>query len=169
MEISILNEYFRQYGALVIFVIVFLEYMNFPGFPAGVIMPLAGIWASGGGISFAATLIISIFGGICGSWVLYFIGRYGGQPLLKWYIRHVPKHEAKIEQIMTNIRKKGCKGVFFTKLIPMVRTLIGIPAGVAKMDFIGYTIYSTFGIAIWNLGFIGAGYLFGEQVFQWLT
>ena len=59
MNIQMLTEYFIQYGAFFIFLIVFLEYLNLPGFPAGVIMPLAGIWAARGAISFplARTLI----------------------------------------------------------------------------------------------------------------
>ena len=48
MNIQILTDYFIQYGAFFIFLIVFLEYLNLPGFPAGVIMPLAGIWAAKG-------------------------------------------------------------------------------------------------------------------------
>ena len=50
MDIQALTQYFLQYGAVFIFVIVLLEYLNLPGFPAGVIMPLAGIWAARGQI-----------------------------------------------------------------------------------------------------------------------
>lgn len=52
MSIQVLTHYFMQYGAIFVFVIVLLEYMNLPGFPAGVIMPLAGIWSAKGAISF---------------------------------------------------------------------------------------------------------------------
>ena len=48
MDIQVLTQYFLQYGAVFIFVIILLEYMNLPGFPAGIIMPLAGIWAARG-------------------------------------------------------------------------------------------------------------------------
>ena len=49
MSVQALTQYFTEYGAIFVFVIVLLEYMNLPGFPAGVIMPLAGIWASKAG------------------------------------------------------------------------------------------------------------------------
>ena len=52
MNIEIISQYFVDYGALAIFVIVLLEYLNLPGFPAGIIMPLAGVWTSKGEISF---------------------------------------------------------------------------------------------------------------------
>lgn len=48
MSLEIFIDYFTQYGAIAIFVVVFLEYLNLPGFPAGVIMPLAGVWAAHG-------------------------------------------------------------------------------------------------------------------------
>ena len=55
MSISELTDYFLRYGAFFIYLIVLLEYLNLPGFPAGVIMPLAGIWAAKGEISFCGT------------------------------------------------------------------------------------------------------------------
>ena len=134
MTIQTLTQFFLQYGAFFIFVIVFLEYLNLPGFPAGVIMPLAGIWAARGEISFPLVLLISVGAGLAGSWVLYFLGRLGGQ-----------------------------------KLLPMVRTLISIPAGVVRMDFCVYTVSSAMGVFLWNLVFIGAGYFFGEAAINVLS
>ena len=59
-------------------------------------------------------------------------------------------------------------GVFVGKLLPMVRTIVSIPAGVVKMDLMKYTVSSACGILIWNFAFIGAGYVLGDQVFQLL-
>lgn len=168
MDVQTLNNYFYQYGGIVIFVIVFLEYMNIPGLPSGIIMPLAGIWASKGGIRFGTALFLSTIAGICGSWVLYFIGRFGGSIVLKKYIQRFPKQKAFIDQAVDRIRSKGYLAVFIGKLIPAIRTIISIPAGVLQMDFIGYTLFSALGIIIWNLAFVGAGYLFGESVLQFL-
>lgn len=72
MNMQTLTQYFLEYGAFFIFLIVFLEYLNLPGFPAGLIMPLAGIWAAKGEISFPVVLLISVGAGLTGSWVLYF-------------------------------------------------------------------------------------------------
>lgn len=73
MNIQILTDYFIQYGAFFIFLIVFLEYLNLPGFPAGVIMPLAGIWAEKGEISFPEVMILSVAAGLAGSLLLYML------------------------------------------------------------------------------------------------
>lgn len=169
MDIQTLTGYFHQYGAVVIFVIVFLEYLNLPGFPAGVVMPLAGIWASQGGIGFGTALLLSVLAGLCGSWVLYFFGRFGGEFLLNKYMIRFPKHKPVIESTMERIREKGYIGIFIGKLIPMVRTVISIPAGVLKMNFWGYTLFSALGITVWNLAFVGAGYFLGDSVLQVLS
>jgi membrane protein DedA with SNARE-associated domain len=65
---------------------------------------------------------------------------------------------------MERLREKGYIGIFIGKLIPMIRTVISIPAGVLKMNFLGYTLFSALGITVWNLVFVGAGYFFGDTV-----
>jgi len=169
MDIQTLTGYFEEYGPVVIFVIVFLEYLNLPGFPAGIVMPLAGIWASRGGISFVNALLLSVLAGMCGSWALYFLGRVGGYFILDKYMQKFPKQKPVIEQTIEKIRSKGYIGILIGKLIPMVRTIISIPAGVLKMNFLGYTLFSAIGVTLWNLAFVGAGYLFGESVFKVLS
>ncbi len=166
MDAQMLNDYFNQYGGIVIFIIVFLEYLNIPGLPSGIIMPLAGIWASKGSIGFGTALILSVAAGICGSWVLYFVGKYGGQLVIKKYIQKFPKQKDFIDKSIERIRTKGYMGIFIGKLIPMIRTVISIPAGALNMNFTGYTIYSAMGILVWNITFIGAGYLFGESALK---
>ena len=68
MSIQTLTNYFLEYGAFFIFLIVLLEYLNLPGFPAGVIMPLSGIWASQGEISFPLVMVLTVAAGLTGSW-----------------------------------------------------------------------------------------------------
>lgn len=164
MNMEVLTRFFQLYGGIAIFVIVFLEYLNLPGFPAGIIMPLAGIWAAEGGIGFTSAILISVAAGLLGSWLLYLLGWIGGAVFLGFYLRHFPKHETAISRNFEMLRKKGFWGIFIGKLIPMLRTLISIPAGVMKMDFFKYTLSSILGIFVWNSVFVGAGYLFGEQV-----
>ncbi|MBE5965699.1 MAG: DedA family protein [Lachnospiraceae bacterium] len=169
MDVQVLTEYFQRYGAVVIFVIVFLEYLNLPGFPSGVVMPLAGIWAYQGNIGFITALTLSVIAGLCGSWVLYFAGWYGGDFVLKKYVKKFPKQKEIIDKTIERVRTKGYLGIFVGKLIPVLRTIISIPAGVLKVKFTGYTIASTLGILVWNFVFVGAGYLFGETVLEILA
>ncbi|SHM46653.1 membrane protein DedA, SNARE-associated domain [Anaerosporobacter mobilis DSM 15930] len=164
MDITTLTEFFNSYGVLIIFLIVFCEYLNLPGFPAGIIMPLAGIWASKGEVGIVTTMVISLFAGLCGSWMLYLIGRFGGNVLLPKYYKRFPKQEIKIKRLIEKIENRGNLYIFISKLLPVVRTLISFPAGIIKMNFFQFTVYSGLGILIWNGVFIGAGYFFGEQV-----
>lgn len=161
--------YLQTYGAIAIFVIVLLEYMNLPGFPAGIIMPLAGVWASRGGMSFLAALLLSVAAGLLGSWILYFLGRFCGGPILDKWKQKFPKQQPTIDKALSFVQQKGYWGLFVGKLVPMFRTLVSIPAGVMKMDFTGYTVFSLMGITVWNLFFVGAGYYFGELVLPMLS
>lgn len=107
MDIQELTEYFLKYGAFFIYLIVFLEYLNLPGFPAGLIMPLSGIWAARGEISFPLVMLLTLAAGLTGSWLLYFLGRLGGPKVMEFYFRKFPKHQAAVEEKMEYLRKKG--------------------------------------------------------------
>ncbi len=168
MDLSTLTMYFTRYGAVAIFVIVFLEYLNLPGFPAGIIMPLAGIMAAQGRIRFGWVMVITVSAGLLGSLVLYGLGRAGGSLFLNFYLKHFPKQKENLEKNMEWVRRKGAAGVFAAKLIPMLRTLVSIPAGILRMDIKSYVISSTLGIAVWNFVFVGAGYLMGDGIFSLL-
>ena len=129
-------------------------------------MPMAGIWAANGKLSFLMTMVISVAAGLLGSWILYFFGRFGGDVFLKAYVKKFPKQKQAIDRNFQMIQQRGCLGIFISKLIPMVRTLISIPAGVLHIDFMKYTVSSALGICIWNFFFVGAGYVLGDKVFE---
>ncbi len=169
MTMEVIMEYFARYGGIGIFVIVLLEYLNLPGFPAGVIMPLAGIWAAKGQIHFIPALIITVAAGLTGSLILYWLGYKGGELFLQKYLNKFPKQRPVIEEKLSWVKEKGSVGIFISKLIPMIRTLISIPAGVAKMNLAKYTVSSTLGIFVWNLFFVGAGYFLGDAVISYLN
>ena len=169
MNMEILMNYFSQYGLIVFFIIIFLEYLNVPGLAAGIVMPLAGVWAANEGIGFFTAIFISVIAGLLGSLVLYAIARIGGEIFLKKLINKFPSQEKTINNKLDYLKQKGRGGVFVSKLIPMARTLIEITAGVLKIDFMKYFCSAGLGIFVWNLIFVGSGYIFGEAVFQKLT
>jgi len=107
MTIEIVMQYFARYGAVAIFVIVLLEYLNLPGFPAGIIMPMAGIWAAKGNIHFAAALVITVAAGLTGSLILYWLGYKGGELFLEKYLNKFPKQRPMIEQKLSLGEGKG--------------------------------------------------------------
>ena len=164
MELQMIMDYFAEYGPIAIYLIVLMEYLNLPCFPVGIVMPAAGIWAAGGGLNIFVTIFITVLAGVTGSIILYGLGRGGGELFLQKYYRKFPKHQKLIEEKITYIHEKGCVGIFISKLIPMVRTLISIPAGIVKMNFWKYVMSSALGVTVWNLVFVGAGYLFGDIV-----
>lgn len=168
MDASTFTHYLELYGGAAIFVIVLLEYMNLPGFPAGVIMPMAGIWAAQGGISFFMAMVLSVSAGLVGSWILYFLGRFGGKIFLTKYLNRFPKQKPAFDRTFEMLHKREFWGVFVGKLIPMIRTLISIPAGVLEMGFGKYTLSSVMGITVWNFFFVGAGYFFGDKVLSYI-
>ena len=112
MDVQMLTQYFLRYGAVFIFVIILLEYMNLPGFPAGIIMPLAGIWAARGQISFFMVMALGLAAGLLGSWILYGIGRMGGDLFLDRYLKRFPKHEPVIQRNFELLRTRGAAGIF---------------------------------------------------------
>lgn len=142
--------------------------MNLPGFPAGIIMPLSGVMAARGNIGFFWVMVITLAAGLAGSIALYVLGRKGGELFLNAYTRKFPKQKDALEKNLDWIRRKGCMGVFLGKLIPMIRTIVSIPAGVVRMDPMKYIVSSACGILIWNFVFVGAGYVMGDQVFRML-
>lgn len=164
MDVAQFLDYFSQYGALFLFIVVLLEYLNLPGFPAGVILPLSGFLAANGGISLPVALLLSLLSGLLGSLLLYLLGRYGGGAILNFFYRRFPSQQSKIERCINILRSKGVLGVFIAKLIPMVRTIVSIPAGVIKMRLLPYLLSSAAGIFLWNLFFIGVGYLLGDAL-----
>ncbi len=168
MDLTTLTFYFTQYGAIAIFVIVLLEYLNLPGFPAGIIMPLSGVMAAKGNINFILVMVITVAAGLTGSLALYFLGRKGGDLFLNAYTKRFPKQKEVIMKNLNWVNEKGFVGVFVAKLLPMVRTIVSIPAGVLKMNLTKYIVSSTLGIFIWNFVFVGAGYVLGDKVFELL-
>lgn len=164
MELSHITTYMSDYGLFFLALIIFLEYLNLPGFPAGIILPVGGLWASQSNTSFWLALIVSVASALVASWILYWIGLWGGDFILKKYTDKFPKQKEYIEKQMNYLGQKGSIGVFISKLIPMARTIISLPAGALKMNFWKYTVSSTLGIAIWNGVLISSGYFFGQEM-----
>jgi len=161
MDIQTVLNYFTQYGLFFLFVIVFLEYMNLPGLPAGIIMPAAGILIAGRDMNFITALIVSVLAGLLGSYILYFIGYFLGKPVLDKFYQKYKKLRPSINKAISYTEKHGNKGVFIARLIPVARTLISLTVGTMRMNFVSFTLYSILGITIWNSVFIYAGYAFG--------
>ncbi len=151
---------FQQYGLIVLFVVFFLEYMNLPGFPAGVIMPAAGVLVSQSRLSLLSALSLSVLAGVLGSTVIYFICFVGGSPLAhRLALRH-ERVRAFAERGQGYIKRHGGRGLALCRLIPVLRTIISIPAGLLRVPPREFIPWSALGIAVWNTALICFGYAF---------
>lgn len=160
-NMQVVLDYFSEYGLIFLFVIVFLEYLNLPGLPAGIIMPAAGLLVAANDVSFLTALVLSVLAGLLGSYALYLVGYFLGHPVLEWFYHRFEQMRPAIERAVRYTEAYGDKGVFVARLIPVARTLVSLTVGTVRMNLLTFTIYSTFGILIWNFVFIYAGYAFG--------
>lgn len=160
-NVQMVLEYFARYGLIFVFVIMFLEYLNFPGLGAAIIMPAIGMAVAKAHINFLFALAISIIAGELASYILYGISYWFGKPILTWIYKKYPKSRKSIDKVCRYIESYGDKGVLIIRLVPAVRTLIPFVAGMFRMNIIKFSIYSIIGITIWNSVLMYAGYAFG--------
>lgn len=158
-------RYMSEYGTVFLFVIVFLEYMNLPGLPAGIIMPAAGLLVARNSMHFSMALILSVVAGLLGSYVLYGIGYYVGHPLLDKVYQRYEKLQSPINKTVGYMDKYGNRGLLISRLIPVARTLIALVVGTTRMKLVPFTVYSILGITVWNATLITTGYVIGRLAF----
>jgi membrane protein DedA with SNARE-associated domain len=97
------------------------------------------------------------FGGTVGSIIAYEIGAVGGRPLVEKYAEKLFLSKEKIAKSDSVFNKYGDKIIFFSRLLPIIRTFISLPAGIARMSFPKFVVYTVLGSAIWStfLGYLG--------------
>ena len=145
-----------------VFLLMAIESACIP-LPSEVTMPFAGYLASTGRFSLQLAAIAGAIGCLAGSYVAYFIGAGGGRRFLERYGRWVliAPHELAIADHFFD--RWGSPAVFFSRLLPVVRTFIALPAGVARMRLLPFTIYTLIGSYIWCLGLAWAGMKMGQH------
>jgi membrane protein DedA with SNARE-associated domain len=136
----------------------------FPPLPSEVILPLAGFAASRGDLSLASALFWTTAGSVVGAVILYWIGAAIGRDRLRAIADRLPLIKlSDMDRTEAWFAKHGGKAVFFGRMIPIFRSLISVPAGVQRMRFGMFLLYTTVGSAIWNTVFVVAGYVLGEN------
>lgn len=136
----------------------------FPPLPSEVVLPMAGLTASRGSFTLAEALIWTTVGSIVGAYVLYGLGRWLGAERLRAIAAKVPLlHPEDVDRTVAWFERHGGKAVFFGRMIPIFRSLISIPAGVAKMSPLRFGLLTGAGSLVWNTIFVLAGYLLGEN------
>lgn len=154
------------------FGIVFLMFVEnvFPPIPSEVIMPLAGYMVTQNQLSFVGVVAAGVAGSVLGALPLYYLGaKIGGDRLKKFaddYGRWLTLSRKDIEGAEAWFKRHGGAAVFFCRLIPGIRSLISIPAGMEKMSLAPFLLYTTIGAGVWTALLATAGYLLGSNFTQ---
>lgn len=146
----------------------------FPPIPSEVILPFAGFSASRGDVNVLLAWLAATFGALVGAWVLYGIGAVVGQQRLRWLAeqRWFPFFsEPDLARGERFFDRHGPRVVLLGRCIPLVRSIVSVPAGVERMALARFTVLTAIGSGVWNALFIGAGYQLGnrwERVEGWV-
>jgi membrane protein DedA with SNARE-associated domain len=153
-------------GYLGIALLMFLENI-FPPVPSEVIMPLAGFTVTQGKLSLVYVIVAGMVGSVLGALPWYYVGKRLGEDRLKKFADKYGKwltlSGKDIDKSKQWFDKHGGIAVFFCRLVPGVRTLISVPAGIDKMHLVPFLLYSTLGTALWVGMLTYAGLLLGQN------
>lgn len=150
-------------GPIGIFLFLIVEYGGIP-IPSELILPFFGISAAEGKISLIGIIIISILGALIGAIICYYIGYFGGTSFLNWLRKKIPSMNKHIDVMEKWFKKYGKESILIVRLVPFIRTYISLLAGAERQRMPIFIIYSTIGIAIWNIFLILLGYFVGNNM-----
>ncbi|MCR6688342.1 DedA family protein [Cellulomonas sp.] len=136
----------------------------FPPLPSEVILPVAGYVASQGGMSLVWAVTAATLGSLIGAWALYGIGAAVGRARLRRWLEKVPLVEVEdLDHAEGWFARRGGAAVLVGRCVPVVRSLISVPAGVERMPLVRFSVYTGLGSLVWNGGLILAGYALGDR------
>jgi membrane protein DedA with SNARE-associated domain len=136
----------------------------FPPVPSEVILPLAGFTAGQGRISLLAAILWTTAGSVAGALVLYGLGAWLGLDRVRRIADRLPFVSASdVDKADSWFDRHGNAAVFAGRMVPVVRSLISVPAGVSGMPILRFTLYTAAGSLVWNTALILAGYALGEN------
>jgi membrane protein DedA with SNARE-associated domain len=169
--IPFLASLYGAVGYLGVLIAMTIESAMIP-LPSELILPFAGFLVSDpsqveplthGPWSFWIVVVVATLGNTLGSLIAYAIGAYGGRPFLERYGRYLLIRPHEIELADRFFARYGAQTAFFSRLLPIVRTFISFPAGVARMPLRKFVAYSTAGAFIWSTVLVYAGTVLGAN------
>lgn len=153
----------NEVGAVGVALLIFLENV-FPPIPSEVVLPLAGVAAAGEEHTYVGMWIGALTGSVTGAWVLYGLGRLLGRERLRTLFIKLPLvnvHD--YDRSVEWMGKHGMKGILLGRMVPGIRSLISIPAGIYAMPIGKFTLLTAIGSGVWNTIFITLGYQLGSR------
>lgn len=168
----LVEQWVSQWGYLGIFAAMVLENV-IPPIPSEVIMPLAGFYVGQGKLNFFGAVIAGLLGTVVGALPWYGIGRLVNEERLKQWVERRGRWLGVSVKELDDSRhwfvRHGAAVVFWGRLIPAIRTLISVPAGIEMMPFGPFLFWTTAGSLIWNLALTAAGWSLGSNWDRVLT
>jgi membrane protein DedA with SNARE-associated domain len=153
-------------GYFGVFLLLFIENI-FPPLPSEVVMPFCGFVAARGELSLAGTILAAVLGSMAGQMPWYYAGRILGrrrvEQLAGRYGRWLTVTPHEVERVFDWFDRFGAASVFFGRMIPAIRAVISLPAGIARMSLGKFLLFSTLGTTLWMGGLGFAGYRLGEH------
>jgi len=131
--------------------------------PSEAILPFGGYLSYTGRLNLIITIFLGTLGGTLGSLGAYYLGKLGGRPWVEKYADTIRLNRAHLEKSDYYFNKYGDKIVFYSRLLPIIRTFISLPAGISRMEVKKFTIYTFAGSLIWSILLAYAGFVMGQN------
>jgi membrane protein DedA with SNARE-associated domain len=147
--VSLMEEWVTGYGYAAIFLLMLAESACIP-FPSEVTMLVAGWYSASGNLDFFWAGAWGVLGNLAGSLIAYAVGRTMGRGLLDRYGKYVLIRSHDIDRAEVWWAKYGDAATFFSRLLPVIRTFISLPAGIARMPLGKFSVYTFFGVIPWT-------------------
>ncbi len=160
--IQVLKDFIAAGGLAGIFFLMTLESMCLP-VPSEIVMTFGGWLVFDGRLDFVGVILAGTFGCLAGSLIAYWIGDKGGRALVHRYGKALHVSEKSIQGAEDWFHKHGDLAVFGSRLLPVVRTFISLPAGLAKMNLRRFVVLTFIGSLIWCIVLTYAGFLLGAN------
>lgn len=140
--------------------------LTFEFVPAEIVLPMVGYWVYQGDMNLYLAILAGSIGGVTGPLTLYFLGKYGGRPIVKKLGKYFFIKEKELEASDRFFEKYGAPIAFFGRFIPVIRTAISFPCGILKMNVWKFIIYTYLAMLPVTTLYVYVGYTFGEQFKQ---
>lgn len=161
-----MQHFISSYGYLAVFILMLAESACIP-VPSELTMPFAGALAAGAVAGAHLNLVLAIAtgvaGNLAGSYIAWGIGAYGGRAAWHRWGRYILLRDDDIDRAEHWFTRHGTKAVFFGRLLPVVRTFISLPAGLARMPAARFGGYTVLGCIPWTAALAWAGYAVGRN------
>ena len=153
-------------GEIGVAVLVALENL-FPPIPSELVLPVAGFLASRGELGLLLVIVAATVGSVLGALVLYELGAGVGRGRLRAIMRRIPLLEVQdLDRAEEWFQRHGQASVLLGRCLPVVRSLVSVPAGAERMPRLRFVLLTALGSGVWNAGFVLAGYGLGARFTQ---